>query len=396
MSFSDLPLGVGKIVLEGCLLSRYYEISMTAKNLSRSVVGGAYYYIHNEGIENKNIFSDEEDCKVFRGFLEDYLSPQEHPEKTKKVFTVQGRSYRGIPHQPKNYYDKIELTAYGLAPNRFNLLLHHKTDSPERFIRSLCTRYSMYFNKKYHRTGSLFDGPYKSITIEDNLRLLHLTRYIHLLSTDNSSYEEFVGKRTTSWIKPKIILSMFDKLKTDLTGEVKSYRDFVEKYTPSQNESTLLEGIVLERRNHARNISKDLESNAIKTSFDTKNPSNITPTKLEVFTIVGVFLLLLAFGVRNVIMASTDKIESPEPSPTPLMIETVEVEPKTMLEIRITDGATSVNIRQEPTVQSNKIGEALEADTFEFTSADSGWYEIKLADGSAGYISERYIEEINN
>jgi len=63
-----------------------------------------------------------------------------------------------------------------------------------------------------------------------------------------------------------------------------------------------------------------------------------------------------------------------------------------MLIIKITDGSESVNIRQKPTVGSNKIGEAKEGDTFEFVSVNSGWYEIKLADESTGFISARYLE----
>ena len=87
----------------------------------------------------------------------------------------------------------------------------------------------------------------------------------------------------------------------------------------------------------------------------------------------------------------------PLPSPTPFVLsETVEVKiPKTMLMVKITDGAVSVNIRQEPAILSNKIGEAAEGDTFEFVSINSGWYEIKLADGSTGFISARYIEALS-
>ena len=65
-----------------------------------------------------------------------------------------------------------------------------------------------------------------------------------------------------------------------------------------------------------------------------------------------------------------------------------------MLTVKITDGSTSVNILQAPIVSSNKIGEAKEGDTFEYFSEGSGWYEIKLADGSVGFIPASFIEVI--
>lgn len=38
----------------------------------------------------------------------------------------------------------------------------------------------MYFNKKYDRTGTLFENRYKAILIDSDSYFLHLTRYIHL------------------------------------------------------------------------------------------------------------------------------------------------------------------------------------------------------------------------
>jgi uncharacterized protein YgiM (DUF1202 family) len=63
------------------------------------------------------------------------------------------------------------------------------------------------------------------------------------------------------------------------------------------------------------------------------------------------------------------------------------------LTIKITDGSPMVNIRQKPTTYSEKIGEAKDGDSFEYLSHSAGWYEIRLEDGSTGYISGKYVEE---
>ena len=133
---------------------------MPAKNLQRIDKEGLYFHIYNKGVEEKIIFSDGEDYRVFLRFLEEYLTTPQDPENTKKTFQIHGRTFRGTPHQPKNYFNAVELVAYSLMPNHFHLALSQVTKgSVENFIRSLCTRYSIYFNKKYTHSGPLFAGP---------------------------------------------------------------------------------------------------------------------------------------------------------------------------------------------------------------------------------------------
>src|SRR3989344_2988402 len=236
---------------------------MPAKNLQRENEEGIYSHIYNKGIEKRVIFKDEKDYEVFQGFLKDYLTAPQDPESIKKVFTVHGRIFRGMPHQPKNYFSKVELIAYSLMPDHFHLLLRQKArGSLESFIRSLCTRYSIYFNKKYQHTGALFEGPYKSAQVEDEPRLLLLTRYIHLVQ-GHSSYAEYLGTKETSWVKPKVAQSYFNKVKTDLFKGADSYKDFVEKYELGQKENELLEGITLEgdtQHLERRRPPKDVEN----------------------------------------------------------------------------------------------------------------------------------------
>ncbi len=386
---------------------------MPAKNIQRVDKNGVYFHIYNNGVEKRTIFNDEEDYEVFLGYLKEYLTAPADPKKIKKAFTVNDRVFHGVPHQPKNYFNKVELVAYGLMPSHFHLLLHQKSlDSIQNFIRSLCTRYAMYYNKKYQRTGSLFQGPYKSVQIKDVSHLIYLTRYLHResfkengkdLTRDNvSSYKEYLGIRQTSWVKPKTVLSFFDKSENNSFKGTSGYKNFVEKYELDQKEKKLLEELVLESESEhlesrppalpERGLPERVVSKEVHFDRETKPRPRIPEF---IAASVGVFVLLLGLGVRN-ISVSAAKIKSSSPSPIPLIsgVEDVKPEPKVVLVIKISDGAESVNIRQEPRVQSEKIGEALAGDTFnEFSSVDSEWYEIKLADGSTGFVSARYAEE---
>lgn len=381
---------------------------MPAQNLRRENKEGIYSHIYNKGVEKRIIFNDEEDYEVFKGFLRDYLTAPQQSENVKKVFTVHGRTFRGIPHQPKNYFNKVELIAYNLRPDRFHLLLKQKTQgSLESFIRSLCTRYSIYFNKKYQRTGALFAGPYKSIEVKDKPALLHLTRYFHR-ADGYSSYAEYSGKKETSWTKPDVVLSFFGK-------GLSSYKDFVEKYTLNQKEEELIASITfesetqhLERRIPEKNVENSPLEIAIS-SEDIKLDTKLKPHQRlpEFMAATVVFFLLFGVGISNLISSvpkipkpSTlgitttvvSKTPSPKPSPTPIVLKKPEVKPKIILTVTIDDTA-SINIREKPALTSRKIGKAKNGDTFEFVSEHPQWYGVKLANGSTGYISAQYIKK---
>lgn len=281
---------------------------MPAKNLRRVAEGGSYIHVYNRGIENKVIFADGDDYQTFLNYLEDYLSAPKSPHSHKTSFTVKGKTYHGVPHQPKNYHNKIELLAYSLQPDHFHIIVHQKEGkSLQAFIRSLCTRYSMYYNKKYNRTGPLFEGPYKSTHIKDNKDLSRLTKYLHK-DTDYSSHAHYSGQKPSPWVKTNVVLLDSEELSTD------------------------------ELNNNDYEFGKALH---YITSADSKKP-NLARRDLQEVIIVkpwarypeiilaGVVLLILAgFSFRNMaidgksqpippkILGVTTTAPSPTPSPTP-------------------------------------------------------------------------------
>ena len=125
----------------------------------------------------------------------------------------------------KNYFNKIELLCYVLMPNHFHLEIRQKNKNDmEDFMRSLITKYSKYFNKRYDRVGPLFQGRYNAILISNERYLLHLGRYIHLnpqeiltykqnLSSYTwSSYPAYVSNLNISWLNKNYFLSDFKKI----------------------------------------------------------------------------------------------------------------------------------------------------------------------------------------
>jgi len=75
-------------------------------------------------------------------------------------------------------------------PNHYHLLLSPAVDNGiPLFIKKLNGGYAKYFNEKYQRTGSLWQGKYKRILIKRDAHLLYIPHYIHLNPLDLSHPE---------------------------------------------------------------------------------------------------------------------------------------------------------------------------------------------------------------
>ena len=230
---------------------------MPAKNSIKISVENGYYHIYNRGVNKQEIFENPQDYAVFLKYLKEALSPiEKSPDvKTFKV-EVNGTIFTAVKRQPKNFFDKVSLIAYGLMPNHFHLMIRQNLkESMKDFVKSVTTRYSMYFNKSRGRVGPLFQGVYKAVLIENENYLLHLSRYIHLNPRENfktladaySSYADYIGKKKTSWLNPRPVLDYFKEPTNPEFKKINNYKDFVEKYN-SDDESTgnSLESLILE------------------------------------------------------------------------------------------------------------------------------------------------------
>jgi putative transposase len=75
----------------------------------------------------------------------------------------------------------VEILAFCMMPNHFHLMLREiRENGVTEFMRKLGTGYTNYFNNKYERVGSLFQGKYKSKLIKNEAHYIHLPHYIHL------------------------------------------------------------------------------------------------------------------------------------------------------------------------------------------------------------------------
>lgn len=224
---------------------------MPAKNRTKQYLENSYYHIYNRGNEKRPIFRDQQDYGVFLSYLKEYLVPKDEKELQKKLadplLTSRERNKIVKLLQMNNFANEITLLTYGLMPNHFHLLIKQKSaESIDRFMNSLGTRYTMYFNPKYKRVGSLYQGVYKAVLVSTDEQLVHLSRYIHkqtlasqgqALQDQPSSYPEYLGERKTKWVHSEQILSYFSK-----TNPTLSYRSFVEQ----EEDLSIIRDIIIE------------------------------------------------------------------------------------------------------------------------------------------------------
>lgn len=126
---------------------------------------------------------------------------------------------------------KYDIYAYCIMTNHIHLLLKDNQSNMSTAIQSFAVSYSSYFNKKYNRTGHLFQNRFKSKCVESESYLLNVQRYIHknpekagICKMEDyywSSYKEYIEK--SDLIDTKKILSLFSENKKEA---IKSFKIF--------------------------------------------------------------------------------------------------------------------------------------------------------------------------
>ena len=114
---------------------------------------GLYYHIFNRGNNKEYIFIEEGNYYYFLELYAKYVCPV------------------------------MDTFAYCLLRNHFHFLIRIKenlnTLTPSRAFANLFGTYAKAINKKYNRSGSLFEKPFHRKLIQDERYLTHLVIYIH-------------------------------------------------------------------------------------------------------------------------------------------------------------------------------------------------------------------------
>jgi putative transposase len=135
------------------------------------------FHIYNRGTNKMQIFDHGTDYARFQQLL--FLVNQIDPIHISNLSEDE--------KLPKNLYARerskslVSIFAYSLMPNHFHIVLRQNQEKGiSQFMQKLTTGYSMYYNKSRKRTGTLFQGKFKSKHIADDEYMRHIFSYVHL------------------------------------------------------------------------------------------------------------------------------------------------------------------------------------------------------------------------
>jgi REP element-mobilizing transposase RayT len=139
------------------------------------------YHVMLRGLNQAQLFYDDEDYEAFLTRLCKY----------------------------KEQYS-FQLFAYCLLGNHVHLLFKERDWTLSDFIKSVTVSYAHWFNRKYDRSGYLFQGRYRSEPVDSTDYLYTVLRYIHnnpVMIGESiahwTSYDEYVNKNNlvdTQWV----------------------------------------------------------------------------------------------------------------------------------------------------------------------------------------------------
>jgi putative transposase len=152
---------------------------------------GNFYHIYNRGNNRQLIFFERENYIYFLQLVRRYLIA-----------------------------NSVDIVAYCLMPNHYHFLVYLRDETLSDAMKLLSLAYTKAINKRFDRSGVLFQGRFHSIHVTETDYLIHLSRYIHLNPVkaklvqqpeewEFSSYSEYAGLRSgtlpkTEYIKTQI------------------------------------------------------------------------------------------------------------------------------------------------------------------------------------------------
>ena len=167
-----------------------------------------FYHITSRGNQREKIFWDAKDRERLKTIL----------ERTKERY---------------GYW----LHAYVLMDNHYHLLIETPRANLHPIMQNINTSYSVFINRRYNRSGHLFQGRYKAFIVDKDHYLLALSRYIHLNPVRAGtvkraeeyrwgSYQEYLyGNKDGDLVDTDETLGLFSKQRA---VAVKKYKEFME------------------------------------------------------------------------------------------------------------------------------------------------------------------------
>lgn len=199
---------------------------------------GSYYHIHNRGINSCDLFRENENYEHFLRLFDRYIIP------ITKCFAwvLMGNHF--------HFFVKIKKAEEILNFQKITRLSEMSAnDRVYQQFSNLFNAYTKAFNKRYDRTGSLFEHPFRRKKVENRNYFQQLILYIHMNPVNHgfrehpleypwSSFIDFISRKPTNLDKRKVF-EWFNK-----KADFKTMHDEMVKLVHAEDLSVFSEEIV--------------------------------------------------------------------------------------------------------------------------------------------------------
>jgi len=206
-------------------------------------VEGEYYHVYNRGVDKRSIFNNNADTDRFLQSMMEFNVKE-------PIGSIYENSF--LKENDHKTNPLVSFVAYCLNPNHYHFILTPMIEKGlESFMQRLGTGYTLYFNNRNKRTGSLFQGNFKASHIDSNEYLLHVSAYVNLNDKTHqlggfasklvrSSWSEYNQPRMDGICDKSIILEQFKNSTEYKDFALSSLKDIIERKEAEKELRTIL------------------------------------------------------------------------------------------------------------------------------------------------------------
>lgn len=214
------------------------------------LTSGQCYHVFNKSIAGFTIMNNPVEYERMLSVLK-YYQHNAPPVSFSRFLELSDETIKNEVYSSLSSRDKlIQIVAYCLMPTHLHFILKQFGDNGiSAFMSNVLNSYARYFNLRHNRKGPLWQGRFKSVFVEKDEQLMHLTRYIHLNPVTAclvSKAEEWKYSSYAEYVSADSVPEKVCKYDDILNISSSSYKKFVNDSVSYHRESYIIKNIIIE------------------------------------------------------------------------------------------------------------------------------------------------------
>ncbi len=154
------------------------------------------FHVLNRGVDKRDIFMDDTDYARFVHDLFEFNDTKKagstYHSFSKHILGLRNPDMGAAPRERL-----VDIHGWCLMKNHYHLLISERREGGlAQFVRKMNVGYANYFNERHKRSGTLFQGRTKKVSVSSLPHELHILHYLHLNPLDyRASTRDWRSKR---------------------------------------------------------------------------------------------------------------------------------------------------------------------------------------------------------